>query len=101
MALVWVYCGVAAAEVPPWLTVALVDDAGRLTDLRHVSDDPDGYAQLAALLADRDFLIPDDLKRFVVPAWAHRVRLTAEAEIEGATAESVVRRAVETVPVPH
>ena len=55
----------------------------------------------AALLADRDFLIPDDLKRFVIPAWAHRVRLTAEAEIEGATPETALRRAVDTVPVPH
>jgi hypothetical protein len=37
----------------PWLTVAVVDDAGRLVDMRHVSDDPTGYAYLIALLADR------------------------------------------------
>ena len=53
MALVRVYCGVATAEMAPWLTVAVVDDSGRLLDMRHVSDDPAGYAYLGALLADR------------------------------------------------
>jgi hypothetical protein len=47
------YCGVAAAEMPSWLTVAVVDDAGRLLDLRHLSDDPAGYAHLGVLLGDR------------------------------------------------
>ena len=53
MALVRVYCGVATAEMAPWLTVAVVDDSGRLLDMRHISDDPAGYAYLGALLADR------------------------------------------------
>ena len=53
MALVRVYCGVATAEMAPWLTVAVVDDSGRLLDVRHISDDPAGYAYLGALLADR------------------------------------------------
>jgi hypothetical protein len=53
VALVRVYCGVAAAEMAPWLTVAVVDDSSRLLDMRHISDDPAGYAYLGALLADR------------------------------------------------
>ncbi len=53
VALVRVYCGVATAEMTPWLTVAVVDDAGRLLDMRHISDDPAGYAYLVALLAER------------------------------------------------
>jgi hypothetical protein len=53
VALVRVYCGVATAEIAPWLTVAVVDDAGRLLDMRHISDDPAGYAYLVALLAER------------------------------------------------
>ncbi len=53
MALMRVYCGVATAELAPWLTVAVVDDSGRLLDVRHVSDDPSGYASLVAALADR------------------------------------------------
>ncbi|MBX7186622.1 MAG: MoxR family ATPase [Vicinamibacteria bacterium] len=55
----------------------------------------------SALLADRDFLIPDDLKRFAVPVWAHRIRLTAEAEIEGLTPGAAVARVIQTVDVPH
>ncbi len=55
----------------------------------------------SALLADRDFLIPDDLKRFVVPVWAHRIRLTAEAEIEGLTPGAAVARVIQIVDVPH
>ena len=60
MALVRVYCGLAS--VPPaaartsttaWLTVAVVDDAGRLIDVCDISDDPVGYAELGALLAER------------------------------------------------
>ena len=53
MALVRVYCGLAAANVPSWLSVAVVDDAGRLLDLCELSDDPAGYARLGALLAQR------------------------------------------------
>jgi hypothetical protein len=53
VALMRVYCGVTTAEMAPWLTVAIVDDAGRLLDMRHISDDPAGYAYLGALLADR------------------------------------------------
>jgi len=55
----------------------------------------------AALLADREFLIPDDLKRFVVPVWAHRIRLTAEAEIEGLTPGAALARVAQSVDVPH
>jgi hypothetical protein len=53
VALVRVYCGVAAADVASWLTVAVVDDAGRLLELREFCDDPTGYASLGALLAVR------------------------------------------------
>ena len=53
----WRWCGCTAVSPPPrwppWLTVAVVDDAGRLLDIRDISDDPAGYAQLGALLADR------------------------------------------------
>jgi hypothetical protein len=60
VALVRVYCGLASA--PPsaarssanaWLTVAVVDDAGRLLDVCDMSDDPAGYAELGALLSER------------------------------------------------
>lgn len=53
MALVRVYCGVATAELAPWLTVAVVDDSGRLLEVRHIGDDPAGFGALIALLANR------------------------------------------------
>jgi hypothetical protein len=53
VALVRVYCGVATAELAPWLTVAVVDDSGRLLEVRHIGDDPAGYGSLVALLAGR------------------------------------------------
>jgi hypothetical protein len=48
-----VYCGVTAAESDSWLAASLVDDDGRLLDVRHISDDPAGYALLAGLLTNR------------------------------------------------
>ncbi|WP_239126365.1 transposase [Asanoa siamensis] len=60
MALVRVYCGLASAEptgrpaiAGTGLTAAVVDDAGRLLDVCEITDDPAGYAQLGARLAER------------------------------------------------
>src|SRR6185437_1176082 len=36
-----------------WLTVAVVDDAGRLLDICEITNDAGGYAELSALLAQR------------------------------------------------
>jgi MoxR-like ATPase len=58
-----------------------------------------GRAQ--ALLAGRDFLVPDDLKRVLAAGWAHRIVLSPESELEGHTARSVVEEAARAVPVPH
>jgi hypothetical protein len=60
VALMRVYCGLAATDpdrapgpVGGWLTAAVVDDAGRLLDVFEIGDDPAGYAELGALLAER------------------------------------------------
>ncbi len=55
----------------------------------------------AALLEGREFLIPDDLKRLIVPCWAHRVILTPESELEGFTPRRVLETVAAAVPVPH
>ncbi|GIE83652.1 transposase [Actinoplanes regularis] len=59
MALVRVYCGLASADdvvrsasAAP-LTIAVVDDAGRLLGVHEISDDPAGYALLGTLLVER------------------------------------------------
>ena len=59
MALVRVYCGLASADESAraasaaQLTIAVVDDAGRLLGIHEISDDPGGYAELGALLVAR------------------------------------------------
>ena len=59
MALVRVYCGLASADesvragASAQLTIAVVDDAGRLLVVDEISDDPAGYAQLGTLLVER------------------------------------------------
>ncbi len=59
MALVRVYCGLASADdsvraaSAAQLTVAVVDDAGRLLGVHEISDDPGGYAELGMLLVER------------------------------------------------
>jgi hypothetical protein len=59
VALVRVYCGLASADESvraasaAQLTIAVVDDAGRLLGVHEISDDPGGYADLGALLVAR------------------------------------------------
>jgi MoxR-like ATPase len=55
----------------------------------------------AALLEGREFLLPDDLKRLLIPCWAHRVLLTPESELEGFTVRRVLETVAAAVPVPH
>ena len=54
-----------------------------------------------AFVEGRDFLAPDDLKRLLLASWEHRLILTAESELEGHTAASVIRAAADAVEVPR
>jgi MoxR-like ATPase len=58
-------------------------------------------ARVAAGLAGRDFVIPDDVKQLVVPALCHRLVMAPAAEIEGHTAETVLREIVDRIPAPR
>ncbi len=58
-------------------------------------------ARAYAALGGRDFVLPDDVKTLAVPALRHRVVLSPGAEIEGATAEGVVRQILEQVAAPR
>jgi len=53
-----------------------------------------------ALLQERDFAIPDDVKKLASPILEHRIRLNPEAEIEEITPKDIVTRALEEVAVP-
>jgi MoxR-like ATPase len=57
-------------------------------------------ARVAAYLDGRDFATPDDVKDVAVMVLAHRLIVQPEAEIDGVTAEIVVKRILDAVDVP-
>ena len=57
-------------------------------------------ARASAVLEGRDFVAPDDLKRFLLPCWQHRLLLTAEAELEGHSAARLLAGIAAAVDVP-
>jgi MoxR-like ATPase len=54
----------------------------------------------AAALDERDYVTPDDLHALAVPVLAHRLLLSAEAQIGRRSATSVVESVLAEVPVP-
>ena len=57
-------------------------------------------AQAKALVAGRDFVIPDDIKALAVPALAHRLQLAPEAALAGTSRSHIVAELLDRVPVP-
>jgi MoxR-like ATPase len=58
-------------------------------------------AQASAAFDGRDYLVPDDVKRAVLPVLRHRVMLKPEAELEGFDADRVLFDLIAAVPVPR
>ncbi len=58
-------------------------------------------AQALAAFEDRDYLVPDDVKRAFLPVLRHRVLLKPEAELEGFDADRVLTDVIAAVPVPR
>ncbi len=58
-------------------------------------------AKAWAYLHERGFVTPDDVQDLIRPAWAHRVVVRPEAELEGVTAERTLDGIVERVEVPR
>lgn len=57
-------------------------------------------AKAVAATEDRDFVIPDDVKSAALPVLRHRLVLKPEADLEGITAEQVVREIAQSIEVP-
>ena len=82
--------------------------------LRHTRSDPRLYlgasprsgiallrvAKSRALLDERDYVGPDDVKAVAEPVLAHRLILAPEARAAGLTGGDLVREAVDKTPVP-
>ncbi len=58
-------------------------------------------AKARAALMGADFVTPDDVKAVVPSVLNHRLLLKAEAEVEGVTADDVLRQTLERVQVPR
>jgi len=59
------------------------------------------FAKGIAAIEGRDYLIPDDIKAAAMPILRHRMILKPEADLEGVTADQVVREIVKAVEVPR
>ncbi|WP_225414031.1 AAA family ATPase [Stigmatella hybrida] len=58
-------------------------------------------AKARAALRGTDFVTPDDVKDVVPSVLNHRLLLKAEAEVEGVTADEVLKQTLEQVQVPR
>lgn len=58
-------------------------------------------AKAWAWLSGRDYVTPDDVKALALPALRHRVSLTPEASMDGATADDVLQGILASTPVPR
>jgi MoxR-like ATPase len=58
-------------------------------------------ARAYAVLAGRDFVIPDDVKFLALPVLRHRLTLSPSAEIEGLTADRILREVIDQTPAPR
>ena len=58
------------------------------------------FAKALAATEDRDYVIPDDVKSAAFPVLRHRLVLKPEADLEGITAEQVIREVTQSVEVP-
>ncbi len=54
-----------------------------------------------ALLANRDYVIPDDIKQVAVPALAHRVTLRPELWVRQVSSDEVMAKLLSAVPTPR
>lgn len=53
-----------------------------------------------AFLAGRGYVTPDDVKSAALDVMRHRLRISYEAEAEGISSEDIIRKILDTVPVP-
>ncbi len=54
-----------------------------------------------ALMAGRDFVTPEDIKKAVYPVMEHRIIITPEREMEGITSDIVLNQIIDSVEIPR
>ncbi|WP_116769849.1 AAA family ATPase [Maribacter litoralis] len=58
-------------------------------------------SKAVAAINGRDFITPDDIKKVVAPILCHRIILTPEREMEGYTAEKMIKDLIQTIEIPR
>jgi len=58
-------------------------------------------ARVEALLDDRDYATPDDVRGICLPSLRHRVLLMPESEVEGREVDTVLSDVIQSVEVPR
>jgi MoxR-like ATPase len=58
-------------------------------------------ARAAALLQGRDFVTPDDIKRYALPVLRHRVLLAPDAQLEGRKVDELLTALLDSVEAPR
>ncbi len=53
-----------------------------------------------ALLDNRDFVTPEDVKRIAMDVLRHRIAITYRAEAQGKTSEFIIQRILDTIEIP-
>jgi len=54
-----------------------------------------------AAMRGRSFVTPDDVKQMALPTLRHRLILKPEAEVEGLTADRILKTLLDQIPVPR
>jgi MoxR-like ATPase len=57
-------------------------------------------ARALAATRGRDYVVPDDIQELIVPVLAHRILLSPEAQMRGATAGDVLRAVMDRTTIP-
>jgi MoxR-like ATPase len=58
-------------------------------------------AKAAALMAARSFVVPDDIKSIAVAALRHRIALSADAQLDGRTADDLLQMILDATAAPR
>jgi len=58
-------------------------------------------AKALAMLAGRDFVVPQDIKDLAARVLSHRIILSPDAEVDSRAEEAVIARLLESVPAPR
>ena len=56
-------------------------------------------AKTWALLNNRNYVIPDDIKDIVIPVWNHRLILKTEAHMNNVQPEDILKKIIENTPI--